>query len=134
MIKTGSEIENDVIGLLNDSSLKEAVAGIYADGMRPVVSGAQEAVVSFVSGTNGQIQSGMIDVNVYVPDTDAGSGRPVKNRVSCARLEKRLAEVAGRLGMAGYEFSAGDTIRTVRAETGNEHYVNLRLNFKRTTF
>ena len=73
MRQTGLTFEKDIYNLVKESVLKTAIKGsFYREGMRPLNAKTEDAVVSFMTGVDDQIQIGVVNVNVYVPDIDAG--------------------------------------------------------------
>lgn len=71
MAKTSKQIQGDIYRLLMDSTLHEQITGeVYRKGMRPRDSRKEDAVVIFTAGLADQIQTGVVTVHIYVPDTD----------------------------------------------------------------
>ena len=71
MAKTGKQVQGDVYRLLKDSTLYAMISGdVYRNGMRPRDSRLEDAVVTFTTGFPDQIQTGVVTVNIFVPDVD----------------------------------------------------------------
>ena len=133
--KTGSEIEADVYAIINASTLKTAITGmIYKDGMRPLGALTQDAVVSFMTGLDAQIQTGALNLNIYVSDIDNGSGLLVKNGSKCRSLEIMANALIQGLKPTEYRFSLGATIQTFPAEGISQHFVNCKIKYQLLTF
>lgn len=136
MKKTGAGIEDDVITAIEDSELVKAISGlIYKEGSRPLNSPDEDAVVSFLAGIDGQYQDGIVIVNVFVPDLDNGTGVKVKNTARCGELEQIAQNTVSSISPTSeYLFSLDAMIRTYKADDADQHFVNVRLRFKRKSF
>jgi len=138
MKKTASQIESDVFALLNASPLRTFISGkIYKEGVRPINAKTEDAVITFISGIDGQIQAGFLNVNVYVPNIDNGSnqGVLVKDISRCAAIESVLSSLAQSLTISGeYKFQLDRIIQAFKVDEIDQYFVNCRLKFKRSTF
>ena len=71
MAKTGKQIQGDIYRFLKNSTLAEQISGeVYRSGIRPRDSQQEDAVVTFTAGLPDQIQTGVVTINIYVPDID----------------------------------------------------------------
>lgn len=71
MAKTGKQIQGDIRKLLMDSTLYTQISGeVYRNGYRPRDSRKEDAVVIFTAGLPEQIQTGVVTINIFVPDID----------------------------------------------------------------
>ena len=135
MKKTGSQIEFDVFSILRGSLLATTIKGsIFREGMRPNGAKTEDAIVSFVAGLDDQIQTGVVNVNIYVPDIANGSAVPVKNGSRCQELEILSNNIIQSLIPGEYRFKLGATIQTYKAEGIDQHFVNCKIKFEFTTF
>ena len=135
MRKTGGEIEHDVFDIIVSSQLKNEIKGdVYLDGTRPKDPRNEDAVIAFMTGLDGQIQTGAITINVYVPNIDNGSGVLVKDTARCKYLERKVDEILRSLKPTDYHFSLGSIVRTFKTEDVEEYFVNAKLKFKLKTF
>jgi hypothetical protein len=135
MRKTGSEIEQDVFDIIVSGSLSKEIKGdVYKEGTRPKDPTSEDAVVSFHTGLDGQFQTGTVNVNIYVPNTDNGSGVLVKDTARCEYLERKADEVVRSLKPTDYHFSLGGIIQTFKLEDIEEYFVNVKLKFELKTF
>ena len=135
--KTEMEIETDVFRIVRESGLKEAINGaIYRDGMRPKNAKSEDAVVKFLTGTDGQVQQGYVLVHVYVPDVPSvcGDGELVKDIVRIKALQSAVNDALSDLDNDEYLFEITDTPKTYEAEGVRQHFINVRLYYKRVTF
>lgn len=133
--KTGGEIEADIYAIINGSSLKTTIAGsIYKSGMRPINAKSEDAVISFLTGQDNQIQTGVVNINIYIPDIDNNTAQPVKNASRANVLEAALNALIQGLTPTEYRFKLDSTIQTFQAEGTRQHFINARLKFELATF
>lgn len=146
-MKTGQQTEDDIYRLVQEVyfplnftlvTIPEIISGtVYKFGMRPKDSQTEDAIVKFVTGFDGQIQEGVVVVNIYVPDFDAyEDGVMRKDITRCTELEVVSAEWVKSLTAekSDYKFKLAQTIYTEEEPEINQHFVSVRLNFKLTTF
>ena len=96
MAKTSKQIQGDIYNLLKGSALCSMISGdVYRSGYRPRDSRLEDAVVIFTTGLPDQIQTGVVTVNIYVPDID-----PYQNGVLVEDGE-RTETIAARPGVGG---------------------------------
>ena len=135
MRKTASEIEDDVFALINASALKTAITGtIYREGMRPLNAKTEDAVISFLTGLDGQIQTGVVTLNIYTPDIDNGTGTMVKNVARCRVLEILVNSIIQGSVPGMYRFKLGAIVQTYQADQINQHFINAKIKFQLATF
>jgi len=134
MSKTGSQIEKDVFRLIKASKLNDAINGtIYRSGMRPKDSKKEDAVVKFLTGLTSQIQNGVVVINIYVPNIEF-QGRMVKDINRCEEVEVLINGIITDIDTTEYNFSLNATPQTLPVDEIEQHFVNVRLNYKRATF
>ena len=108
---------------------------VYYRGLRPIAKAGdfeEDAVVAFLTGVNGDVQSGTCLVNVYVPDTQAQSGTYYTNKLRCAEIAELLEDFpdfANHLDKDLY-FKQSDMIFTMAEEEIAQHFVSLKMEFK----
>jgi hypothetical protein len=136
MIKTGKQIQSDIIDLLRDSNLANAVNGkIYRFGYRPRDSKAEDIIVVFTTGIPDQIQTGIITLNIYVPDIEdenTNNGVMYENGRRCEALEIAATEWAESLttGRTDYKFTLQQTVYTEEEPEINQHFVAVKLKYE----
>ncbi len=136
MKRTGEEIELKVFQLIKSSSIATEISGkVCRNGMRPYGSTKEDCVVSFLTGLDGQIQDGVVNINVFVPDIDNGSELLVKDVTRCTEIAGMMRDFTDSLTSSEYLFSLDGMIKTYRVEDVdvNQHFVNTRLKFKLLT-
>ncbi len=134
--RTGQEVEDAVFGLLKDSSISGKITGdVMLHGIRPRESQVEDAVVKFVAGLPEQIETGIVVVNIFVPDIDAyGNGQFVPDKGRLTELEQYAAEWVEELKkkqtVSGFQFALADTIHSTEFLEKQEHFVVIRLKYK----
>lgn len=135
-MKTAKEIQEDVIDLLRGSTLREQVTGgVYSGGLRPRDSRREDIEVIFTLGNPGQIESGVVTINVFCPDVPEGltQGAKVENARRTREIERLLAQWVETLTPAttgGYLFIQANTILTLPEEETDQHFTSVKLKFR----
>ena len=134
MYKTGIKVEGDVFAKLRTSSLAAALTGsVYRDGLRPRDSRLEDAVVIFTAGTVGEIQRGVVTVNIFVPDiaADNSNGVYVANGARLETLSQLAAEWVDSLNPTScYYFSLDAAIHVGEDLENKQHFVVMKLAYK----
>lgn len=133
--KTEKRIERDFFEFVTKSELAKAVSGkVYRKGMRPPESDKEDIVVKFLSGIDEQIQSGIIVLNIYVPDTTIRStGAKVEDIKRVEELEELALSFIEENDSTEYELSKDGTPKSLEAEGIEQHFISVRIKFKRIT-
>lgn len=137
-MKTAKQIQEDVIDLLRGSTLREQVTGgVYPGGLRPRDSRREDIEVIFTLGNPGQIESGVVTINVFCPDVPEGDGltpgAKVENAKRTREIERLLAEWVETLTPAttgGYLFTPASTIITLPEEETDQHFTSVKLKYR----
>lgn len=134
MKRTGGEIELDFYSLLRDE-IKAFISGnVYRDGARPFNSKDEDAVISFMTGTDTQRPTGFVNVNIFVADINNGDQVRLKDVSRCTMLESFMNQLIEKLSyQTGYRLSLGNTIQSFRHEDTNQHFVNCKIKYEYLT-
>ena len=136
MAKTEKEIQGDVIRLLKGSLLADSVTGkVYRNGYRPRDSKAEDIIVTHTAGLPGQIETGLVTVNIFYTDIDpydngvyVEDGQRGEDLQDLARLwVETLNDNA-----LGYLFTLNQSIRSMEETelTPPQHFVFIALNYQ----
>lgn len=133
MMKTEKQIERDFYLLIKQSSLGAAIRGnIYRSEMRPADATSEDIIVKFLSGLDGQIQQGVVILNVYVPDmTMRSDGRKVEDKERVAELEELIVDFIEHNGSTEYLIESDLTPTSMLNEELGQHLIYARLRFQR---
>ncbi len=136
MKKTGSEIEYEVYNLFKDEIQAFIKGKVYLRGTRPLKENTEDlkedAIISFMTGLDNQIQRGALNINIYVKDIDNGSSDLVKDVSRCLEVERFMLNLIEKWSVKSeYKFWLGQTINTFAEDNINQHFVNVKLKYKR---
>lgn len=108
----------------------------YPSDCRPLDSNVEDAVLTVSNATADQIQEGRARINIFVPDIDAGLGRPVPKKERLDELSTLDEAIVETLNNADtdYSFDLFKATETINAEDIKQHFVNINIGFKYITF
>lgn len=131
---TSKRVQGDIYRLLKRSSLAASLSGqVYRSGMRPRDSRQEDAVVIFTSGLSEQVQSGVVTVNIFVPDVEGtGTGVLEEDGQRCEEIERLAQEWVESLtaDRSSYKFELQQTIYTEAEPNINQHFVVVKLRYQ----
>lgn len=132
MIKSELEIEQDVYDILYDT-LKGLITGeVYKSGCRPVDAMTEDAVIVVSDASADQIQLGHVLINIYV--TDINGIQDKEKLTELSKQHENFCEIMNDSTTDEYEFYPGKSARVYEEPNIHQHFVNLNIEFKRTTF
>ncbi|MCM1079700.1 MAG: hypothetical protein NC344_10185 [Bacteroidales bacterium] len=136
MRKTSTQIERDVFRIVKSCMNGSIGGGVYRKGMRPKDSDKEDCVVAFLSGMEGQLQSGEVYVHIYVPYTSAGCRSAlIPDIARIEQLEVKLTELLMELGNdSEYLFSYRSTPSTVELEDIRQSQLSALITYERYIF
>ena len=135
-MKTGLEVEEDFYKALKaEGGISEAVSGtLYRDETRPRDSKAEDIVIRLTSLGQGQIQSGVLTLLIYVQDVSLGKGNLVRNSARLSELATAAQKTADVLWQhlpsdyAVCRLYEGINSQIVKAI--GQHFLSVRLYFE----
>lgn len=134
MTKTSKQIQGDVYRLLENSVLSGLISGkVYRAGYRPRDSRKEDAVVIFTTGLPDEIQTGIVTVNIYVPDTNLyDDGVLVEDGDRTEEIERLANDWVKSLtaDKSCYKFRLQQTIYTEAEPDINQHFIVVKLHYK----
>jgi len=90
-MKTTADQDDILFELINGSVLKTAINGGIYKGERPLNSNLEDIVISSTVISDGTLQLGVANVNIYVPKQNFNIG----GKVQILKNSKRVAELLG---------------------------------------
>lgn len=131
-MKTSRQVQGDIYKLLRGSTLaKRLTGGVYRQGLRPRDSLKEDAVVVFTAGTSGQVQDGVVTVNIFVPDIDPrDDGALVEDTRRTEELEGLAQEWVDGMKAPGYLFRLEGAIHTTWEPSISQHFVVVRIRWR----
>lgn len=134
MAKTGKQVQGDIYRLFKDSTLYAMISGdVYRNGMRPRDSRLEDAVVTFTAGIPDQVQTGVVTVNIFVPDIDPfDNGVLVEDGERTEQLERLAQEWTDSLTAEAscYMFRLMQTIYTEEEGDIHQHFIVVKLAYR----
>lgn len=131
---TGQQIVTDIIALLRETGLPSFIGGgVYREGNRPRDSRAEDLVVIFTTADAEQFQSGVVTLNIYVPDLpETTNGVGLVDSARCEAVEAATSEAISSLKAhrSDYLFRLRDAVHTERDQDTGQAFVVARLGFK----
>lgn len=133
--KTEQQIERDFYSFVNKSPLGKTIKGkVYRDEMRPADAKTEDLIVKFYTGVDGQVQTGTVILDVYVPDITNKDGRKVKNSPRIAELQVLILDFIENNDNTEYLMETELSPYTIKSEEIEQHEIKVRIKFNRTTF
>ncbi|MDR1974844.1 MAG: hypothetical protein LBQ31_09290 [Bacteroidales bacterium] len=130
---TGQQVEDIVFDLVQNSTLASAINGnVYRAGTRPKDSQDEDIVVKFIEGFDGQIETGRVDVNTFIPDIhDTENDSYFKNVDRCRQIEE-IADtwIKSLPSELDFYYTLANTINTEQEQALNQHFIAVRLEYK----
>lgn len=133
MSKTSKEIQGDIFQLIKNSNLNSMITGsIYRAGYRPKDSNLEDVVIIFTTGLADQIETGVVTINIFVPDIDNYiSGNKIENGQRCEQLEQAAENWVESISVStNYKFKLNQTIYTENEPEIKQHFVVIKLGYK----
>ncbi len=131
---TGKRVQSDVYSLLKHSTLSTMISGaVYRQGMRPKDSKQEDAIVIFTAGLPDQVQTGVVTVNIYVPDIDPyDDGLLVEDSERTEEVEGLAQQWVEGLtaDRTNYLFRLQQTIFTEYEAEIHQHFVVVKLAYE----
>lgn len=135
--KSSKKIERDIFRLLKESELAGIIDGrFYRDGMRPMDAQGEDAVVKFLTGTDGQEQNGIVLLHVYVTDKDFyGNGALCEDIGRVETLEDEIYDALQAIDSTEYVIETDGTPQSFKSQDYNgQHYINARIKYRRSIY
>lgn len=134
MAKTSKQVQGDIYRMLKDSSFSSMISGeVYRQGYRPRDSRKEDAVVIFTTGLPNQIQTGVVTVNIFVPDIDPyNNGLMVEDGERTEQIERLAGQWVESLttDKSCYKFKLQQTIYTEEEAEIKQHFVVVKLRYE----
>lgn len=133
MIKTENQIERDFYTFIKQSKLGKGVKGtVYRADMRPDDAVTEDLVVKFLAGLDEQIQSGVVIINIYVPDrVYPDTGRKTKDHARIGVLQDLIQSFVNDNDNTEYWMKTDGSPSSVKVEGIEQHAIYARIKFNR---
>jgi hypothetical protein len=132
---TSAEVIDEIYKQLNVSPLKTAINGGIYKLQRPKDSVKEDVVINCLGMDGEQLQKGMVNVNVFVPDIPVNINGVQQKQPNFSRLKVlstlAISEATGR--KSGYWFDK-DQDRIFKDDNSEQHFSNIRIRFYAINF
>lgn len=134
-IMTEKQIEKDIFRIIKASPINTMIGGtLYRKGMRPRNAKTEDAVVAFLSGLDGQFQTGVVLLNIYVPMTQNASSDKITDISRVETLEAAVKDFFDECSEVNYLFELRETPYSEDLYEIEQTRINVRIHYTRTTF
>ena len=131
-VKTEIEVERDFYSFIRNGSLGNAIRGeVYRPDMRPANAKTEDLIVKFLAGLDEQIQTGVVILNIYVPDTKNSDGRMVRDAARIGVLQAAIRDFVDKNDETEYWMETDGTPTSMKNEEIGQWCVTARIHFRR---
>ena len=131
-VKTEIEVERDFYSFIRNGSLGNAIRGeVYRPDMRPANAKTEDLIVKFLAGLDEQIQTGVVILNIYVPDTKNSDGRMVRDAARIGELEGAIRSFIDGNDETEYWMESDGTPTSIKYEEIGQWCITARIHFRR---
>ena len=136
MKKTASQIETDLYKYFKDKINTLINGQTYRSGVRPLNSQKEDCVISFLTGLDGQYQTGVININIFVPTVKNNDNQYRKNFVRCDAIERALMPIIeeSKTVLRTYRLTLHQLIQTFEDTDIKQFFINAKVKFRYNTF
>ena len=136
MKKTASQIEADLYKYFKDKINTLINGQTYRSGVRPLNSQKEDCVISFLTGLDGQYQTGVININIFVPAVKNNDNQYRKNFVRCDVIERALMPIIeeAKTSLRNYRLTLHQLIQTFEETDIKQFFINAKVKFRYNTF
>jgi len=131
-IKTEIEVERDFYSFIKNGSLGKTIkGGVYRPDMRPANAKTEDLIVKFLAGLDDQIQTGVVILNIYVPDVKNTDGRMVRDAARIGVLQAAIRTFVDGNDETEYWMETDGTPTSMKNEEIGQWCVTARIHFRR---
>ena len=131
-VKTEIEVERDFYSFIRNGSLGNAIRGeVYRPDMRPANAKTEDLIVKFLAGLDEQIQTGVVILNIYVPDAKNTDGRMVRDAARIGVLQAAIRDFVDKNDETEYWMESDGTPTSIKNEEIGQWCITARIHFRR---
>ncbi|WP_298824491.1 hypothetical protein [uncultured Capnocytophaga sp.] len=136
MKKTASQIEADLYKYFKDKINPLINGQTYRNGVRPLNSQKEDCVISFLTGLDGQYQTGVVNINIFVPMVKNNDNQYMKDFVRCDTIEQALMPIIenAKTALRNYRLELHQMIQTFEERDIKQFFINAKIKFRYNTF
>ena len=136
MKKTASQIEADLYKYFKDK-IKPLINGqTYRNGVRPLNSQKEDCVISFLTGLDGQYQTGVVNINIFAPMVKNNDNQYRKDFIRCDAIDQALMPIIeeAETDLHNYRLQLHQMIQTFEETDIKQFFINAKIKFRYNTF
>ena len=127
-MKTPVKLTQDVFSMIDVPAVKNSISGSVYPGKRPDGSRKEDVVVNCLPVTGDQLQKGVVNVNIHVPNLQITiSGQADNSQPDLKRIQEIFEVIEPIIDDAIKNDTDISIQQAILIEEGNEHYLNIRL-------
>ena len=136
MKKTASQIEADLYKYFKDKINPLINGQTYRNGVRPLNSQKEDCVISFLTGLDGQYQTGVININIFVHLVKNNDNQYRKDFVRSDTIEQALMPIIenAETDLRNYRLQLHQMIQTFEETDIKQFFINAKIKFRYNTF
>ena len=136
MKKTASQIEADLYKYFKDKINPLINGQTYRNGVRPLNSQKEDCVISFLTGLDGQYQTGVVNINIFFPMVKNNDNQYRKDFVRCDTIEQALMPIIeeAETDLRNYRLQLHQMIQTFEETDIKQFFINAKIKFRYNTF
>ena len=136
MKKTASQIEADLYKYFKDKINPLINGQTYRNGVRPLNSQKEDCVISFLTGLDGQYQTGVVNINIFVLMVKNNDNQYMKDFVRCDAIEQALMPIIeeAETDLRNYRLQLHQMIQTFEETDIKQFFINAKVKFRYNTF
>lgn len=136
MKKTASQIEADLYKYFKDKINPLINGQTYRNGVRPLNSQKEDCVISFLTGLDGQYQTGVVNINIFIPMVKNNDNQYMKDFVRCEAIEQALMPIIeeAETDLRNYRLQIHQMIQTFEETDIKQFFINAKIKFRYNTF
>ena len=136
MKKTASQIETDIYKYFKDKINSLINGQTYRLGVRPLNSQKEDCVISFLTGLDGEYQTGVLNINIFVPMVKNNDNQYRKNFIRCDTIERGLLPLIeeSKTALRNYRLTLHQMIQTFEDTDIKQFFINAKIKFSYNTF
>ena len=136
MKKTASQIEADLYKYFKNKINPLINGQTYRSGVRPLHSQKEDCVISFLTGLDGQYQTGVVNINIFIPMVKNNDNQYMKDFVRCEAIEQALMPIIeeAETDLRNYRLQLHQMIQTFEETDIKQFFINAKIKFRYNTF
>ena len=136
MKKTASQIEADLYKYFKDKINPLINGQTYRNWVPKKKKKKEDCVISFLTGLDGQYQTGVVNINIFVSMVKNNDNQYRKDFVRCDAIEQALMPIIeeAETDLRNYRLQLHQMIQTFEETDIKQFFINAKIKFRYNTF